>query len=207
MFSEVEKKWIILQFAKAPSPSTVRREFLLHFKIKGRAAKSYTLIKFTRVRDHFNETGSIHKKKQIKTKPKRTEAVIQEAKTFFEEIPSCSLRKASQQISPTKTTLWRIVRHDLRLRFYHYTSVQPLTDAHKAQRRQFCQWILQQPSNIVDRIIWTDEKFFTLHLNSVQLKVKFIRKNQIPWSLSYNVSKLSLKDIPKRRLKTFARMS
>ena len=163
MFSEVEKKWIILQFAKAPSPSTVRREFLLHFKIKGRAAKSYTLIKFTRVRDHFNETGSIHKKKQIKTKPKRTEAVIQEAKTFFEEIPSCSLRKASQQISPTKTTLWRIVRHDLRLRFYHYTSVQPLTDAHKAQRRQFCQWILQQPSNIVDRIIWTDEKFFCLH--------------------------------------------
>ena len=204
---------------------------------------------------------------------------------------------------------------------------------HKAQRRQFCQWILQQPSNIVNRIIWTDEKFFCLHQkphrkndgvwanenprnicetndrNDVKVmifvaiingmvpivhafldddghllsvnrvsylrllqdiiwprlrhsatrsqlwwmqdgapphctnesleflnekfsrpshqqknakslassqsrsqsfglftsgllhKVKFIRKNQIPWSLSYNVSKLSLKDIPKRRLK------
>ena len=163
MFSLLENKWITLQYAKTPSPSTVRREFIHDFKIGGRAAKSYQLIQLTRVLDHFNETGSIHKKKQMKTKQKRTEAVIQEVKSFFEETPSCSLRKASQQISPTKTTLWRIVRHDLRFRFYHYTSVQPLTDAHKAQRRQYCQWIMQQPSNIVDRIIWTDEKFFCLH--------------------------------------------
>ncbi|QQP56643.1 Hypothetical protein FKW44_001371 [Caligus rogercresseyi] len=62
MFSELEKKWIILQFGKTPSPSTVRREFILHFKISGRAAKSYQLIQFTRVLDHFTKTCSIHKK-------------------------------------------------------------------------------------------------------------------------------------------------
>ena len=62
-------------------------------------------------------------KKTNENKPKRTEAVIQEVKSFFEETLSCSLRKASQQISPTKTTLWRIVRHDHRFRFYHYTLV------------------------------------------------------------------------------------
>ena len=107
-------------------------------------------------------------KKQWKTKPKRTEAVIQKVKSFFQETPSCSLRKASQQISPTTTTLWRIVRHDLRFRFYNYTSVQPLTNAHKAQKKHFCQWILQQPSNIVDRIIWTDENFFCLHKNLIE---------------------------------------
>ncbi|QQP57949.1 Hypothetical protein FKW44_003113, partial [Caligus rogercresseyi] len=50
-----------------------------------RAAKYYHLIQFTRVLDHFNETGSIHKTKQIKTISKRTEAVIQELKSFFEE--------------------------------------------------------------------------------------------------------------------------
>ena len=59
--------------------------------------------------------------------------------------------------------MWRVVRHDLKLRFYHYTSVQPLTDAHKAQRRKFCQWILEQPSEFVERVVWTDEKFFSLH--------------------------------------------
>ena len=87
----------------------------------------------------------------------------QEVKSFFEETSSYSLRKAFHQISPTNTTLWRIVEQNLRFIFYHYTSIQPLTDAHKAQRRQFFQWILQQPSNIVDRIIWTDEKFFCLY--------------------------------------------
>ncbi|QQP39607.1 Hypothetical protein FKW44_020546 [Caligus rogercresseyi] len=40
--------------------STLR--IILHFKISGRAAKSYHLIQFTRVIDHFNKTGSIHKK-------------------------------------------------------------------------------------------------------------------------------------------------
>ncbi|QQP52830.1 Hypothetical protein FKW44_005095, partial [Caligus rogercresseyi] len=39
------------------------------------------------------------------TKSKRIEAVVQEVKSFFEENPSCSLRKASQPISPTKTML------------------------------------------------------------------------------------------------------
>ncbi|QQP51503.1 Hypothetical protein FKW44_012887 [Caligus rogercresseyi] len=63
MFSELEKKWIILQFGKTPSPSTVHQEFILHFKISGRAAKSSKLIQFTRVLDHFNKTSSIHKKK------------------------------------------------------------------------------------------------------------------------------------------------
>ena len=113
MFSELEKKWIILQFAKTPPSTVVRREFILHFKTSGRAAKFYQLIQFTGVLDHFNETGSIHKKKRIKTKPKRTETVIQEVKSFFEETPSCSLRKASQQISPTKTAIWRIVKAPL----------------------------------------------------------------------------------------------
>jgi hypothetical protein len=163
MFSELEKKWVVLEFARTPSPSAVRRAFLSHFKIRGRATEPYQLIKFIRVRDLFEKSGSIHKQKSTRTKPRRTEAVIQEVKSFLHENPNCSLRKASQQTSPTKTTMWRIIRHDLGFRFYHYTSVQPLTDVHKAQRRRFCQWILQQPSNIVERIVWTDEKFFCLH--------------------------------------------
>ncbi|QQP49305.1 Hypothetical protein FKW44_009927, partial [Caligus rogercresseyi] len=56
-------------------PSTVHREFSLHFKISGRAAaKSYQLIQFTRVLDPFNKTGSIHKNKQMNTKSNRIEA-------------------------------------------------------------------------------------------------------------------------------------
>ena len=123
-------------------------------------AKSCQLIQLTKVLDHYNENGFIYKKKTKENKTQKNRSSDSGGEEFLWRNFSCSLRKAPQQISPTKTTLWRIVRHDLRFRFYHYTSVQPLTDAHKAQRRQFCQWILQQPSNIVDRITWTDEKFF-----------------------------------------------
>ena len=74
IFSELEKKWSIPQFAKTPSPSTVHREFILHFKISRRAAKSYQLIQLTRVLDYFNETSSIHIKKtnEIKIKKNRS---------------------------------------------------------------------------------------------------------------------------------------
>lgn len=163
MFSDDQKKWIILQFGKTPSPTAVRRNFLHHFKIRGRATIKYNVSSFARVLKCFDETGSIRRIKGKAVKPKRTEEVCQEVENFYEENPNCSLRKAVQQISPTKSTLWRIVRHELRYRFYRYTSVQPLTDAHKAQRRQFCEWILEQPSEIVDKIVWTDEKFFCLH--------------------------------------------
>ena len=163
MFSENEKKWIVLEFARTASAATVRRAFIAHFKIKGRATVGYKLLMFTRIRDHFEKFGSVHNMKRKEIKTKRTDATVDEVKNFLQENPTCSLRKAVQTISPTKTTMWRIVRHDLKKRFYHYTSVQPLTDAHKVQRRKFCQWILEQPSELVDKIVWTDEKFFCLH--------------------------------------------
>jgi len=177
MFSNNEKKWIVQQFGRTPSPTKVRRAFLREFKINGSAKNKYQLNKFTRVRDLFEESGTIHKQKRAAIKPKRTEEVVEEVRRFMAENSSSSLRKACQNISPTKTTMWRILRHDLHLRFYHHTTVQPLTEAHKVQRRNFCQWILEQPANIVERIVWTDEKFFCLHQ-------KPHRKNDGEWASS-----------------------
>ena len=76
---------------------------------------------FTRIRDHFEKFGSVHviKRKEMKTKKK--EETVDEVKKFLRENPICALRKAVKTISPTKTTMWRIVRHDLKLSFYHYT--------------------------------------------------------------------------------------
>ena len=176
MFSTDEKKWIVLEFARTSSPAAVRRKFLLHFKIKGWHALKYKPYMFTRVRDHFADSGSVHSRKgQKKTKTKRTETAIEEVKNFLHENPSSSLKNASERISPSKTTMWRIVRFDLKMRFYRFTSVQTLTDEHKAQRRRFCEWLLEQPSDLVERIVWTDEKFFVLHQ-------KPHRKNDGTWS-------------------------
>ena len=163
MFSMEEKKFIVREFAKNPSPEKVRRAFISHFHIRGRATQAYKRNMFSRVRDNFEKFGSVCPRKPLKKKTKRTQEAIQEVKDFIEENPRCSLRKAEQQISPSKTTLWRILRYDLNFKFYHYKMVQSLSDVHKEQRKKYCEWLLEQPNNFVDRVVWTDEKFFCLN--------------------------------------------
>ena len=53
--------------------------------------------------------------------------------------------------------------------------MQRLQETDKEQRRQFCQWLLDQEEDLVLRVIWTDEKIFVLHQ-------KTRRKNDGRWS-------------------------
>ena len=39
---------------------------------------------------------------------------------------------------------------------------QELTSDHKKQRREFCQWLLDQPEDLPQKIIFGDEKWFVL---------------------------------------------
>ena len=95
-------------------------------------------------------------------KPKKIGGEISEVKRVLEENPSCSLKRTSQIVSQSKTTIWRIISRDLHFRFYHCNGVKPLTPEHKAQRIRFCEWILEQPADTVESILWSDEIFFCL---------------------------------------------
>ena len=53
--------------------------------------------------------------------------------------------------------------------------MQPLGEVHIEQRKKFCKWILEQPADLVQKIIWTDEKIFVL-------KQRPNRKNDGRWS-------------------------
>ena len=90
-----------------------------------------------------------------------------------------SHRKSSPLASCTKTTLGRIVRKDLGKKFYWCTSVQPLTDVQKSQRRNFCQWVLKQLPDIVKKIVWTEEKLFYLH-QTLRRKNDLVRTDENP---------------------------
>jgi hypothetical protein len=175
MFSIDQKKFIVQTFGRNPSAAKVRREFIKRYKIAGRATSKLKLVQFTRVRDQFENHGSIQPKVSPRKKTKRTEEVKEVVRSHLEEISSTSLRKTSQDIDIKYTTLWRIARFDLHLKFYHYRSVQPLTPAHKAQRLQFCNWLLAQPADFPQTVIWTDEKTFCL-------KQKPHRKNDGIWA-------------------------
>ena len=69
-----------------------------------------------------------------------------------------------------------MLRYDAKAKFYRVTAVQPLTEAHKDQRRIFCEWLLTKEEEFVQRVIWTDEKFFIL-------RQKPHRKNDGIWSV------------------------
>ena len=73
------------------------------------------------------------------------------------------------------SALYKILKYVMKHKFYRVTSVKRLQETHKEQRRQFCQWLLDQDEDLVQRVIWTDEKIFVLHQ-------KPHRKNDGRWS-------------------------
>ena len=70
---------------------------------------------------------------------------------------------------------WKILRWDMKAKFCRVTLVQKLSDDHKQQRRNFCEWLLAQDEDFVRRVIWTDENLFVLHQ-------KPHRKNDGKWA-------------------------
>ena len=183
MFSKEQKIFIVQAFGRHSSPTKVRQEFLKHYAIKkGRPTSMYRLNQFINVRQHFLQSGSITPTPTKRGKTKRTDAGIEEVRSLVSENRVASLRKIAPHSSSSKTTIWKILRYDLKFKFYQITSVQPLKDTlsytvskihcqrytvrytvDKQQRRQSCEWLLSQSEEIVQKIIWMDEKFFCLH--------------------------------------------
>lgn len=164
MFSIEEKIFIVRAFGKNSSPTKVRRDFLRHYNVqKGRKQTHYKLEQFIRVKEEFEKSGSVVKKAKNRPCTKRTAENLNELKNMMDEGSLVSLRQAAPNLSVSVATAWRMLKYDAKAKFYRTTSVQPLTEAHKEQRRQFCEWLLEQEEDFVQMVIWTDEKFFVLH--------------------------------------------
>ena len=71
-----------------------------------------------------------------------------------------SVRNIAPLLTLSPTTVWRILRYDTKANFYRPSTIQPLTEDHKEQRKIFCNWLLQQPDDFVQQVVWTDEKIF-----------------------------------------------
>lgn len=175
-FNEEEKKFIIRSFARNSSAEHVRREFFKAFKIQsGRKRSHYQGKDFVRVNEHFEKNGSINKTPIKRPKRKRSDENVGKIKEMLEENKSLSIRQWSPQVSLSATTVWRILRFDLSAKFYRPSTVQPLSESHVEQRKNFCTWLLQQPACFVQNVIWTDEKIFVLNQRPN-------RKNDGVWS-------------------------
>lgn len=162
-FTAEQKKFIVKSFARNNSATQVRREFLLANKIQGRKRDHYHLKDFSRINDHFEKNGSILKTPVKRTKTKRTNENLQKIQDMLEEKVQFSVRNAAPKLSFSTSTVWRLLRFESKAKFYRPSTVQPLTEAHMEQRRKFCSWLLEEPADFTNKVVWTDEKIFVLN--------------------------------------------
>ena len=163
MFLNEQKIFLVQAFGRHASPTKIRQEFLKYYAIKkGRPTSMYRLNQFVKVCQHFLQSRSITPTRTKRGKTKRTDAGIQEVRSHVSENRVALNIFGKQRLIFHQASPWKILRYYLKFKFYRITSVQPLKDAHKQQRRQFCEWLLSQSEDIVQKIIWRDEKFFCL---------------------------------------------
>ena len=83
------------------------------------------------VHQHFLQCGSIAPTPTKISKTKKTDAGIEEVRSLVTENRVDSLRKIALHSSSSLATIWKILRYDLKFKFYRITSEQPLKDTHK----------------------------------------------------------------------------
>ena len=168
MFTEEEKRFIVKSFGRNPSPTKVRQDFLHHYNVqKGRKRDEYRPYHFARVNKELEKTGSVTKKPKKRCCSKRTPENIDRVKTLLnDDLSVVSTRQAAPRMDLSSMTLWRILKWDLKAKFYRVSCVQALSESHKEQRRQFCEWFISQDQDFAQKVIWTDEKIFVLEQNS-----------------------------------------
>ena len=161
-FSEDQRIWIIEQYAANRSPTVVMREFMRKYGVTGRKTKSYSAKDFQRVFIHFQQNGTVKRapgsgRKQIPSAKLLVQSEIQDN-------PVSSVRQVSRKVGVSKTTVHRKLKFDLKLKPYKFNRCQQLTENHREQRLEFCRWIEERNID-VQKVIFTDEKFFVLHPN------------------------------------------
>ena len=159
-FTKEQQAWVILEFGSLRNISKLRRTFRLHFGLAPRQVPRYNA--FLRLVHRFiTSKGQVRPQVPSGNRPPKQE-IVQKVKDLLQRHQknkkTVSIRSIAQSLNLSAATVWRIARKQLHWYPYKpHTAVQ-LTDRHKSARVDFSRWLLEQPENFEDRIVWTDEK-------------------------------------------------
>ena len=134
-----------MEFSAFNSLTALRRKFFKKFGIDGRRKKSYRLQDFVRIVEHFQETGTVARKKTTRT-PNKIHVAKELLKNELgnEDAPNqISVRKVARKLELPVTTSYRDLRNELKLKPYKFHQTQELNADHQEQRVKFCEWILE----------------------------------------------------------------
>jgi hypothetical protein len=117
----------------------------------------------------FRERGSVVDKPHInRMRTVRTPANILSVRDAMSQSPNKSLRRLSQQVGISLSTVQKIVKADLHLHPYKIQVVQMLQPLDNHQRLAFATWLLQQANedaSFIDNFFMSDEAHF--HLSGI----------------------------------------
>lgn len=126
-----------------------------------------TRLQVHRIVKRFEQTGSVIDGRHSNSgRPKsvRSSESIEEVKKVIEETPQRSVRKILGDITnnPSRASVHRMLRYDLKLIPYTVSIMQHLKDSDISSRLQFANW-MKEHSEITDVIWFSDEAHFYLN--------------------------------------------
>ncbi len=126
----------------------------MHAQIPDRRTASDLVLK-------FREEGNLGNRQRMKTVLSRVQIDIIE--DYFKLNPKISLRKASQQLGISYSSLWRALRLHLKMKAYKITRVHALNPPDGPKRVDFCEWALRkiaENDDFLDNVWFSDEAHF-----------------------------------------------
>ena len=163
-FSKDQKVEIIFLWGKHNDVRKVRSEFAKQYGIERHPRLVPSVKCFRKVINYFEINGSVNQVSKIgrpaESKTVRTDANIEAVRQLIEADHSLSVRALALALDISSTSVWRILRKNIKIFPYKSKTTNVLELRHLEERPRFCSWLLQQENDFHSRIIWTDEKTF-----------------------------------------------
>lgn len=167
-----ERKFVLKKYWKTENAQDVIRDWCLHF-----STDPPTRLTIYRIRDKFEETGSVTDAPRSGRPTMCTEENVATVSEAFARSPQKSLRRGSAEMGIKRTSLRKILT-ELNMKPYIPRLIHGLLEDDPDRRSQFCEHFVslcEDNTTFLNQIVWTDEAAFKLsgHVN---------RHNCVYWS-------------------------
>lgn len=123
--------------------------------------------------EHYGTIGDRKKDTRRRQRTGRSDENIEKVKTIIQETPTKSVRNVFREVDSniSSSSVYRILKYDLKLTPYKISIMQHLKDTNTSSRLSFAQWMLRN-IDLTDVIWFSDEAHFTLdgHVNKQNMR-------------------------------------
>jgi hypothetical protein len=154
-FTKAQEIWLIQRSAYI-TPTQLWRAFTTKFV-------GWKKCKAVPDRKAFEESGGISSRHFGKEETIITAAIIARVEQYFTDDPKKHINDAAFDLDFGVMSICRILWLGLKWKPFKPFWVNKLMEKNKEDQVQFCEWILAQPEEFPQLVIWSDEKWFVLH--------------------------------------------